>query len=98
MRSTIKICVLGVLTASALISAPAFALKQQDKSVKDFVLDATTLTQSKADAMVGDTEVRTVILGDARIETAKNDKPRKFVCLIGEKGKVLLTFFSSPQS
>ena len=73
------------------------ALKEQDKGVKDLVLDATDLTQSKADAKVGDTEVRTVILGDARIETAKADKPRKFVCLIGEKGKVLLTFFASPQ-
>lgn len=73
------------------------ALKEQDKGVKDLVLDATDLTQSKADAKVGDTEVRTVILGDARIETSKADKPRKFVCLIGEKGKVLLTFFASPQ-
>lgn len=73
------------------------ALKEQDKGVKDLVLDATDLTQSKADAKVGDTEVRTVILGDARIETSKANKPRKFVCLIGEKGKVLLTFFSSPQ-
>ena len=113
MRSILTACVLAVAASAptssptfaagttpeveACQNSGLIALKEQDKSVKDLVLDATNLTQSKADAKVGDTEVRTVILGDARIETGKTDKPRKFVCLIGEKGKVLLTFFSAPQ-
>ena len=33
-------------------------------------------------------------LGLADIQTGKKDKPHQFVCLIGEKGKVLLTFFT----
>ena len=112
MRSTVMACAIVVATPAlmsipvyaagttpeveACQNSGLIALKEQDKTVKGLVLDATNLTQSKADAKVGDTEVRTVILGDANIQTGKTDKPRKFVCLIGEKGKVLLTFFSAP--
>ena len=33
-------------------------------------------------------------MGDAYLEKNKTEKPHRFVCLIGEKGKVLLTFFT----
>jgi len=33
-------------------------------------------------------------MGDAYLEKNKTEKPYRFVCLIGEKGKVLLTFFT----
>jgi len=35
-----------------------------------------------------------VVIGDAYLEKGKNDTRRTFLCLIGEKGKVLLTFFT----
>jgi hypothetical protein len=35
-------------------------------------------------------------LGEAYIQRgSKSGKPDRFVCLIGEKGKVLLTFFTA---
>ncbi len=43
---------------------------------------------------VEDTPVKMVIMGDAYLQREKTDKPNRFVCLIGEKGKVLLTFFT----
>jgi hypothetical protein len=36
----------------------------------------------------------TIIIGDAYLEQGKKDSRRTFLCLIGEKGKVLLTFFT----
>jgi hypothetical protein len=33
-------------------------------------------------------------IGDAYLEKGKKDTRRTFLCLIGEKGKVLLTFFT----
>ena len=38
--------------------------------------------------------MRTVVIGDAYVETARKDKPQTLVCLIGDKGKVLMTLFS----
>ena len=35
-----------------------------------------------------------IIIGDAYLEQGKKDSRRTFLCLIGEKGKVLLTFFT----
>ena len=71
------------------------ALKEKTPAIKNVIIDAATLSQSKADTMVGTTLVKTVIMGEARLETARTDKPRRFVCLIGEKGKVVLTFFTA---
>ena len=44
---------------------------------------------------VEDTPVRTVIMGEAYLERKETGKSQRFVCLIGEKGKVLLTFFTA---
>ncbi len=70
------------------------ALKERNPGIKTVSFDAVSLSVSKADTAVGDTKIKTIIMGDATIETAKADKPRHFVCLIGEKGKVVLTFFT----
>ena len=47
-----------------------------------------------AETKVEDTPVTRIIMGEAYLKTDKSDKPRRFLCLIGEKGKVLLTFFT----
>jgi hypothetical protein len=54
------------------------ALTQRDSAIKDIFIDEDGLTIASADTKVEDTPV----------------KPRRFLCLVGEKGKVLLTFFT----
>jgi hypothetical protein len=68
-------------------------LKERSPSVKDLILDRETLLVSKADTHVEDVPIRTVIMGEAYLERKGIGKPQHFVSLIGEKGKVLLTFF-----
>jgi hypothetical protein len=53
-----------------------------------------SMTVAKANTKVEDTSIRTIIIGDAYLEEGKKDSRRTFLCLIGEKGKVLLTFFT----
>ena len=57
-------------------------------------IDPDTVSVSKTDVLIDQTPVRTIVLGLATIDTAKKEKPNQFVCLIGDKGKVLLTFFT----
>ncbi len=76
------------------------ALKERSPAIKDLTFDIDGLAISKAETKVEDTPIRMVIMGDAYLQREKTDKPNRFVCLIGEKGKVLLTFFteqSKPQ-
>jgi hypothetical protein len=70
------------------------ALKQHSPSIHDVVFEPDTLSVTKADTTVGTEKVKTVILGLADIQSGTKDKPHQFVCLIGDKGKVLLTFFT----
>jgi len=69
------------------------ALKERSPSVKDLIFDMETLLVSKANTHVEDVPIRTVMMGEAYLEKKGIGKPQRFVCLIGEKGKVLLTFF-----
>jgi hypothetical protein len=70
------------------------ALKERSQAIKDLTFDIDGLAISKAGTKVEDTPVKMVIMGDAYLQRGKTDKPNRFVCLIGEKGKVLLTFFT----
>lgn len=82
--------------ATACKSSGLIALQERSKDVTDLVLDEETLAVSAADTKVGDVPVKTVVLGDAYIaRNGKTTAPDRFVCLLGEKGKVLLTFFTS---
>jgi hypothetical protein len=78
-----------------LQSDRARALKERSPSVKDIVLDMDTITVSKANTKIEDTPVRTIIMGEAYLERKETGKSQQFLCLIGEKGKVLLTFFTA---
>jgi hypothetical protein len=73
------------------------ALKEQSPSIKDLLFDPESILVSKANTNVENVPVRMVILGEAYIERKEKGKARRFVCLLGEKGKVLLTFFISEQ-
>jgi hypothetical protein len=70
------------------------ALKERSPAIKDLTFDIDGLAISKAETKVEDTPVKMVIMGDAYLQREKTDKPNRFVGLIGEKGKVLLTFFT----
>ena len=70
------------------------ALKERNPSIRDVFIDQDSLTIAKGNTKVEDTPVRTIIFGEAYLEKGRKEKPHRFVCLIGEKGKVLLTFFT----
>jgi hypothetical protein len=70
------------------------ALSQRDAAIRDIFIDEDGLTIATADTKVEDTPVKRIIMGEAYLQTNRQDKPRRFLCLVGEKGKVLLTFFT----
>jgi hypothetical protein len=81
---------------SACRSTGLIALEQYSKNITDLFIDPESLAVTAADTNVEDVPVKTVILGDAYIKRgSKTGKPDRFVCLIGDKGKVLLTFFTA---
>jgi hypothetical protein len=71
------------------------ALKERSPSVKDILFDLDTFSVSKANTKVEDTPVRTIVMGEVYLEKKETGGARKFLCLVGEKGKVLLTFFTT---
>ena len=75
-------------------STGLIALRERDPSIKDVTLDFDGMTVVKANTKVEDTPIKTIVIGDAYLEKGKKDTRRTFLCLIGEKGKVLLTFFT----
>ncbi|MBY0612588.1 MAG: hypothetical protein K2P80_10425 [Beijerinckiaceae bacterium] len=76
-------------TASGLI-----ALRERDASIKSIYIDPDSMSVAKAETKIEDTQIRTIIMADAYLQTNKSDKPRRFLCIVGDKGKVLLTFFT----
>ena len=93
-----------VMSASAIAQVPAeveacrlsglVAIKERSPSLDQITFDVESLAISKADTKVGDTPIKMVIMGDAYLQREKTDKPNRFVCLVSEKGKVVLTFFT----
>jgi len=72
------------------------ALKEQSPPLRDLVFDVESLAVSKTNTSVEDIRVRTVIMGEAYLERERETRgSHRFVCLIGNKGKVLLTFFTA---
>ena len=103
----IALAVLGstlLLASSAHAQVPAeveacrlsglAALKERSPSIEHLTFDIQSLAISKADTKVEDTPIRMVVMGDAYLQREKGDKPNRFVCLVSDKGKVVLTFFT----
>lgn len=81
-----------------IASCKAVALERiaaRENDIKDIYIDEDGATMATADTRVEDTPITRIIMGEAYLRTDKSDKPRRFLCLIGEKGKVLLTFFTA---
>jgi hypothetical protein len=72
------------------------ALKEKSPTVRDMVLDMDTILVSKANTEIEGVPIRTVVMGDVYLEKKGTGKAQRFLCLIGDKGKVLLTFFAVP--
>lgn len=70
------------------------AITAREPEIKDIVIDEDGLTIAVSETKIGDTPVTRIIMGEAYLKTDRSDKPRRFLCLLGEKGKVLLTFFT----
>ena len=75
-------------TIEACRTTGLIALKEQSPPLRDLVFDVESLA-------VEDIRVRTVIMGEAYLERNETRGSHRFVCLIGNKGKVLLTFFTA---
>ncbi|OYX13554.1 MAG: hypothetical protein B7Z15_06855 [Rhizobiales bacterium 32-66-8] len=69
-------------------------LKVRSPSIEDLFIDMDGLTIAKSDVSVGDTKVRYVMMGEAYIQRERTDKVHRFLCLTGDDGKVLMTFFT----
>lgn len=80
--------------ADACKASGLIALQQKFPRVKDVVIDLDSAKIIKAETKIEDVPIRTVIVGDAYIERTESTKPQTLVCVIGEKGKVLLTLFT----
>jgi hypothetical protein len=101
---------LTMLAASVLLAGPSVAqvpaeveacrlsgltaLKERSPSLEHLTFDMESLAISKAATRVEDTPIRMVVMGEAYLQREKSDKPNRFVCLISDKGKVVLTFFT----
>ena len=80
--------------ADACKASGLIALKQRSPQVKDVEIDLDSARIINADTKIEDVPIKTVVIGEAYIERAKSAKPQTFVCIIGDKGKVLLTLFT----
>lgn len=80
---------------AAACKAHAIArLKARSPSVDDIFIDMDGLTIAKADVVVGQEKITGVLMGEAYIKRDRSDKAHRFLCLVGEKDKVVMTFFT----
>lgn len=70
------------------------ALRERSSAVKDVSLDLDSMRVVKVNSKIEDVPIKAVVLGDAYIEKKRTGKAQTFVCIVGDKGKVLLTIFS----
>ena len=83
-------------TVAACKATGLLALQGRSPDITDLVMDMETLAVTSAQTIVEDVPVTAVVLGEAYIvRNEQSGKPDRFVCLVGEKGKVLLTFFTA---
>jgi hypothetical protein len=76
-------------------AAALHTISAREPEIKDIYFDEDGATIATAETKVEDTPITRIIMSEAYLRTDRSDKPRRFLCLIGEKGKVLLTFFTA---
>ena len=80
--------------ADACKASGLLALQQKYPKVKDVLIDLDSAKIIKTETAIENVPIRTLVIGDAYVERTKTTKPQTLVCIIGDKGKVLLTLFS----
>ena len=70
------------------------ALKERSPTVKDVSLDLDSVRIVKVNSKIEDVVIKAIVIGEAYIEKQRTGKPQNFLCILGDKGKVLLTIFS----
>jgi hypothetical protein len=70
------------------------ALKERSPTIKDVELDLDSVRVIKMNSKIGGVDIKAMVLGDASIEKKTSSKAKNLICILGEKGKVLLTVFS----
>ncbi len=71
------------------------ALKERSPAIKDVTLDLDSVRVVKMkSSKIANVEIKAIVLGEVNIENKKSSKPQDLICILGEKGKVLLTIFS----
>ena len=79
--------------ADACKASGLLALKERAPQVRDVHIDLDSAKIISADTAIEGVPMRTVVIGDAYVSEGKKSKPQTLVCLIGDKGKVLMTLF-----
>lgn len=72
------------------------ALKERSPATKDVELDldSVRVIKMKSQIGIGGVDIKAMVLGDASIEKKTSSKAKNLICILGEKGKVLLTVFT----
>jgi hypothetical protein len=70
-------------------------LSAREPEIKDIYIDEDGATIAVAETRIENIPLTRIIMGEAYLRTDRSDKPRRFLCLLGEKNKVLLTFFTA---
>lgn len=71
------------------------ALHAKEPEIKDIYIDEDAATVAVSESKIEDIPVTRIVMSEAYLRTDRSDKPRRFLCLLGEKNKVLLTFFTA---
>jgi len=80
---------------AACKTAALVTLATREPEIKDIYIDEDGATVAVSETKVGETPITRIVMAEAYLRTDRSDKPRQFLCLIGEKGKVVLTFFTA---
>ena len=79
---------------AACKSTAMVAITAREPEIKDIYIDEDSATVAVSEAKIEAIPVTRIVMAEAYLRTDRSDKPRRFLCLLGEKGKVLLTFFT----
>ncbi len=71
------------------------ALSAKEPEIKDIYIDEDGATVAVSQAKIESIPITRIVMAEAYLRTDRSDKPRRFLCLLGEKEKVLLTFFTA---
>jgi len=70
-------------------------LHAREPEIKDIYIDEDGATVAVSELKIEGIPVMRIVMAEAYLRTDRSDKPRRFLCLLGENSKVLLTFFTA---